>query len=68
MIERLEDMPEGTIGFRASGHVTGEEYRDILVPPLREQAEAGEVRIVYAIGPDFESSRRGRCSQTRRRA
>ena len=27
MIEPLEDMPEGTIGFRATGRVTREEYR-----------------------------------------
>jgi hypothetical protein len=27
MIERLEDMPEGTIGFELSGEVTGQEYR-----------------------------------------
>jgi SpoIIAA-like len=59
VIERLEDMPEGTIGFRATGHVTGDEYRDVFVPPLREQAEAGEIRIVYVIGPGFEKFEAG---------
>lgn len=68
MIERLEDMPVGTIGFRASGHVTGDEYRDVLVPPLREQAEAGEVRIVYVIGPEFEKFEAGALLATRRPA
>jgi hypothetical protein len=68
VIERLEDMPVGTIGFRASGHVTGDEYRDVLVPPLREQAEAGEVRIVYVIGPEFEKFEAGALLATRRPA
>jgi SpoIIAA-like len=55
MIERIEDMPAGTIGFRATGRVTGDEYRETLLPPMREAAEAGEVRLVFAAGPNFES-------------
>jgi hypothetical protein len=54
MLEPLEGMPEGTIGFRATGHVTGDEYRDVLLPAMREQAEAGEVRLLFAAGPGFE--------------
>jgi hypothetical protein len=54
MIETLNGMPEGVIGFRASGHVTREEYKDVLYPAMKAQAEAGEVRLVFAIGPDFE--------------
>jgi len=54
VIEPLQDMPAGTIGFRATGNVTRDEYRNVLLPAMREQAEAGEVRIVFAIGPDFE--------------
>ncbi len=54
MIELLGGMPEGTIGFRASGHVTRDEYRELLLPAMRAAAEAGEVRMVFAIGPGFE--------------
>ena len=54
MIEPLDDMPPGTIGFRATGHVTKDEYRDLLLPPMRAAAEAGEVRMVFAVGPGFE--------------
>jgi SpoIIAA-like len=54
MIERLEDMPEGTVGFRATGHVTRDEYRELLLPAMRSAAEAGEVRMVFAVGPGFE--------------
>jgi hypothetical protein len=59
MIEELEDMPEGTVGLRASGHVTGEEYRDMLIPALRERAEAGDVRILFVVGPEFEKFEAG---------
>jgi hypothetical protein len=54
VIEPLDGMPGGTIGFRASGRVTRDEYRDILLPHMRAAAEAGDVRMVFAIGPDFE--------------
>jgi hypothetical protein len=54
MIEPLEDMPEGTIGFRAAGHLTRDEYRDVLLPAMRSAADGGEVRMVFAVGPGFE--------------
>ena len=54
MIEPLEDMPEGTIGFRATGRVTREEYREVLLPAMSAAAEAGAVRMVFAAGPGFE--------------
>jgi SpoIIAA-like len=59
LIEALEDMLPGTIGFRATGHVTREDYRDVLEPALRQAAEAGEIRLVYAVGPDFEEMEAG---------
>ena len=59
MIERIEDMPAGTIGFRATGTVTGDEYRQTLLPPMREAAESGDVRMVFAIGPGFEKFEAG---------
>jgi hypothetical protein len=50
MIEPLQGMPDGTIGFRASGRVTREEYREMLLPAMRAAAEAGDVRMVFAVG------------------
>jgi hypothetical protein len=54
MIERLNGMAPGTIGFRATGRVTADEYRDLLLPAMRSAAEAGDVRMVFAVGPGFE--------------
>ena len=59
MIERIDDMPEGTVGFRASGKVTRDDYRDVLAPAMRQAAEAGEVRLLYVAGPDFENFEAG---------
>jgi hypothetical protein len=49
MIERIDDMPAGTIGFRASGKLTRDDYREILEPALREAAESGEIRMLFTL-------------------
>ena len=50
MIERLDDMPAGTIGFRARGEIEREDYEDVLVPALREALEGGgTLRALYLI-------------------
>jgi hypothetical protein len=54
MVEKIEDMPAGTIGFRASGKLTLEDYKDVLVPTLRGAVEAGEVRMLFVLS-DFEA-------------
>jgi hypothetical protein len=53
MIVGIEDMPAGTIGFRASGKLTVEDYREVLVPTLREAVDAGEVRMLFVLS-DFD--------------
>jgi SpoIIAA-like len=54
MGEVIPDMPPGTLGFRVSGHLTREDYVQVLVPPLRKAVEAGErLRVLYAIGPEL---------------
>jgi len=63
MIEPLQGMPDGTVGFRASGRVTREEYREMLLPAMRAVAEAGDVRMVFAVGPGFEKFELGALAQ-----
>jgi hypothetical protein len=53
MVERIADMPVGTIGFRASGKLTPEDYREVLAPSLREAVDSGEVRMLFVLS-DFE--------------
>ena len=50
MIERLTDMPSGTLGFRASGEIEEEDYEEVLIPELRRAVEAGGgLRTLYLI-------------------
>jgi hypothetical protein len=53
MIERIQDMPAGTIGLRASGKLSREDYQQVLEPALREGVESGELRLLFAM-PDFD--------------
>jgi hypothetical protein len=50
MIERMEGMPAGTIGFRVTGEVDKTDYTDVLAPVLHEAIEAGtQLRTLYLI-------------------
>jgi hypothetical protein len=49
VIERIEDMPAGTIGLRASGKLTRDDYREILEPALREGVDSGELRLLFVL-------------------
>jgi len=49
MVERIDDMPAGAIGFRASGKLTRDDYRQVMEPRLRAAAEAGEIRLLFVI-------------------
>jgi hypothetical protein len=55
MIERIADMPPGTLGMRVWGEVTREDYVDGLMPALEQAVDTdGELRLVFQIGPDFD--------------
>jgi hypothetical protein len=53
MIERMEDVPAGVIGIRASGKLTKDDYREGLEPALREATDSGEARVLFVL-PDFD--------------
>ncbi len=53
MIKELSGLPAGVIGFEASGKLSAEDYRDVILPALERAAPAGEVRFVVVI-PEFQ--------------
>ena len=54
MVEPIPDMPPGTLGYRISGRLTRDDYRDVLASPLHEAVQAGQkLRVLYAIGPEL---------------
>jgi hypothetical protein len=53
MVERIEEMPAGTIGFKVVSGLTGDDYRDQIEPALAEAAEKGDVRLLFEIDSNF---------------
>jgi SpoIIAA-like len=53
VIEEIGDLPTGVIGFRISGKITRDDYEAIL-PRIEQGADAGDVRFLCVIGPDWE--------------
>jgi hypothetical protein len=55
MLEPIDEMPEGTAGFRATGEVSREEYENILLPWMRAAGDSGQpIRLLFQMGPGFE--------------
>lgn len=53
MVEPIDDMPPGTLGFRAHDELTRADYRETLIPALREAVDAGSVRLLLVVADDF---------------
>ncbi len=50
VVERMPDMPSGTIGFRVSGKVARKDYDEVLGPALKQALEAGSgLRTLYVV-------------------
>jgi hypothetical protein len=55
MFTAINDMPEGAIGFAASGVVTRADSRAALEPTIGSVlAGGGRVRLLYVAGDDFD--------------
>ena len=55
MIELMTDLPERVLGVKASGEVTADDYRTVLVPAIEEQlTKHQKVRLLYVIGEGFK--------------
>lgn len=55
MIELLDDLPAGVIGFRAVGTVTAADYREKLDPAMDEAiATTGRLDFVIVLDDEFD--------------
>jgi hypothetical protein len=51
MIEQLDGMPDGVLGFRGNGKVESSDYRDVLIPAVDATIASGaDVRVVLVFG------------------
>lgn len=53
MIEPLQGLPEGVLGYEVKGAIEVRDYTDVLLPAIEEAAAAGGVRLVLVF-PAFE--------------
>ncbi len=53
MVERIAEMPAGTIGFKVVADLTGDDYKDRIEPALAAAADTGDVRLLFEIDAGF---------------
>ena len=51
MLEPIEGLPEGVVGFEAVGEIEADDYRDTLIPAI--EAQNGPLRLVDVVGDRF---------------
>jgi hypothetical protein len=56
MVERIDDMPAGTVGFRGTGELTEEDFQDQIAPAVAEAVDGGGVRLLLVTPPGFGTS------------
>lgn len=60
MIRQLDDMPEGVLGFRASGKLTADDYTHVLGPALDTASKgSGKIRVLLDFGDEFDGMQAG---------
>jgi hypothetical protein len=54
MFEIIGGLPDGVVGVRAVGKVTGDDYEKVLDPAVEAALKAtGSIRILFVLGPEF---------------
>jgi hypothetical protein len=54
MLELLPNLPDGVVGFSASGQVTAGDYETVAIPAVEACIKQhGKVCFLYQIGPAF---------------
>jgi hypothetical protein len=53
MVEVLENLPAGVLGFRGSGKITRDEYRAMMSPIYEALERGGPVNLLFVVGDDF---------------
>lgn len=53
MIETPTDLPPGTLGFRASGTLTSDEYRGMMEPIYAALERGDKLNIYFELADDF---------------
>jgi SpoIIAA-like len=54
VIEPVTDLPPGALGFRASGKITSDEYREMMEPIYAALERGEKLNIYFELADDFE--------------
>lgn len=54
MIEGVTDLPPGTLGFRASGKITSDEYRQMMEPIYAALERGDKLNVYFELADDFD--------------
>jgi hypothetical protein len=53
MLTKVSDLPDSVLGFRASGELTSDDYRNVLVPAVQAALQTRDkLRLLYLLGDD----------------
>jgi hypothetical protein len=53
VLKLIEGLPPDVLGIDASGKVSHEDYRKVLIPAAEARMARGPVRMLYVAGPQF---------------
>jgi hypothetical protein len=55
MVEEIDGMAEGAVGFTATGEVTADDYERVIVPAVEAAlGRRDKVSLLYVLGDGFE--------------
>ena len=55
MIERISDLPDNVVGLVAKGELTGDDYKNVLIPAVDEAlTNHDKIRLLYVLGGDWD--------------
>jgi hypothetical protein len=53
MLTKISDVPDSVLGFRASGELTSDDYRNVLIPAVEAALQSQDkLRLLYFLGND----------------
>jgi hypothetical protein len=53
MFKFIEGLPPNVMAIEASGTITREDYRNVLIPKAEAMMAKGPIKLLYVIGKDF---------------
>jgi hypothetical protein len=54
VIEEIGGLPDGVIGFRASGKMTADQYREVMKPIYATLERGEKLNIYFELASDFD--------------